>query len=95
MDNSGVLVLFMLVAGIILFYLVRKYTATDSSATTGSSSAAATSPGIPDSRKPPAKTYITIYDFKVPQNVRKCDCCDGENPFGATLCCICGYDMSI
>ena len=37
--------------------------------------------------------YVSIYEYTSVQSVKKCAHCDGENKYGAKVCCICGNDI--
>ena len=37
--------------------------------------------------------YTSIYEYEFAQNVINCAVCDGENPYGAKFCSICGNEI--
>lgn len=88
MDLVGWFLLFLFVGAVVfIVYLYRR-------SENGGASYTPPSPE-PDSVKKEAQKYISIYKYTSMRPVRKCACCDGENTYGAKVCCICGTDMDI
>lgn len=94
MDFAGS-VLLLIVLGLLGFiiYAAKKDFSTEEKHTTPTPPTPAPKP--PDPAPPPKKEqkYISIYEYTFTQPVKKCAHCDGENKYGAKVCCICGNDI--
>lgn len=93
MESSGwVILLFVLGLFAFIIYIAQKDTSTGAEHTTPSPPPAPKPPEPAPSPKTEQK-YITIYEYTSTQSVKKCAYCDGENSYGAKVCCICGSDI--
>lgn len=95
MDSIGLLLTILIIliigAAAILTYFNSK----------SESTPAPKPPEPPPSSKPPTpvpekkveKNYVTIYAYSLVSNKKRCAYCDGENDYGAKVCCICGSNV--
>jgi len=100
LDSAGWIIFLVLGLFIFIIYVAQK----DSSSGSGSASPTPPAP-VPKppepTPKPPEPTppkkeeqkYVSIYEYTSVQSVKKCAHCDGENKYGAKVCCICGNDI--
>ena len=93
MDSAGWIIFLVLGLFIFIIYVAQK----DSSSGSGSASptppAPASKPPEPTPPKKEEQKYVSIYEYTSVQSVKKCAHCDGENKYGAKVCCICGNDI--
>lgn len=92
MDSTGWFIIFLVIGIAVLAIYLYKQSASKSTPPTPVSDPEKTPPTPAPVRKEPPK-YISIYEYRSTQTVRKCACCDGENPYGTKVCSICGNDF--
>ena len=100
MDSAGWIIFLVLGLFIFIIYIAQKDSSSGSELASPTPPAPAPKPPEP-TPKPPEPTppkkeeqkYVSIYEYTPLHSVKKCAHCDGENKYGAKVCCICGNDI--
>ena len=93
MDSAGWIIFFVLGLFIFIIYVAQKDSSSGSRSASPTPPAPAPKPPEPTPPKKEEQKYVSIYEYTSVQSVKKCAHCDGENKYGAKVCCICGNDI--
>lgn len=78
---------------VLIIYVAQKDSSSGSEATPTPPTVPTPKPPEPVPPKKEEQKYVSIYEYTSLHSVKKCAHCDGENKYGAKICCICGNDI--
>lgn len=93
MDSAGWIIFFVLGLLVFIIYVSQKGSSSGSEPTPTPPPVPTPKPPEPAPPKKEEQKYVSIYEYTSLHSVKQCAHCDGENKYGAKICCICGNDI--